>query len=88
MSDDNAAENSPRLQHPDVLVPPLRENTLGAVFVTRPLPVVYLTARTCACFQNRVEGDVARQDHMSTNHVTPSAPPTSHELASFVHPSH
>ena len=51
MSDDNVAENSPSLQLPDVLVPLLWEDTYGAVFVTWPLPRVYLTARTGACFK-------------------------------------
>ena len=73
----NAAEDSPSLQLPNVPIPTLRENNLGAVFVTWPLPLVYLTARTCACFQHGIdeadEGDVARQDHMSADHVTPSA---------------
>ena len=77
MSVDNAAENSPSLQLPDVLIPPLRENTLGAIFVTWPLSLATLTARTCACFQCRVdetdEGVVAPQDHMSAYHLTPSA---------------
>ena len=67
----------PSLQHPDVLVPPLRENTVGAVFVSWPLPLVNLSARTCACFQHGVdeagECDVAQQDHMSAHHLTPSA---------------
>ena len=38
MSVDNAAGKSPNLQLPDVLVPLLRENTVGAVFVRWPLP--------------------------------------------------
>ena len=60
-----------------MLVPLLRENTAGAVFVLWPLPLVYLTARTCANFQYAVdeasEGDVAPQDHMSAHHLTHSA---------------
>ena len=79
MNVDNAAESSPNLQLPDVLVPLLRENTAGAVFVLWPLPLVYLTARTCASFQYAVdeasEGDVAQQDHKSAHHLTPSAVP-------------
>ena len=70
-------QNSPSLQPPDVPAPPLQKNTLGAIFVTRPLSLVYLTDRTCACFQNRVdeadEDDVAQQDHTSAYHLTPSA---------------
>ena len=77
MNVDNAKENSPSRQLPDVLVPPLLENTVGAVFVSWPLPLVNLTARACACFQYGVdeadEGDVAQQDHMSAYHLTPSA---------------
>ena len=37
MNVDNAVGNSPNLRHPDVLVPPLRENTEGAVFLWWPL---------------------------------------------------
>ena len=41
------------------------------------LSLVYLTARTCPCFQYGIdeadEGDVAQQDHMSAHHLTPSA---------------
>ena len=77
MNVDNAAENSPSLQLPDVLVPSSRENSVGAVFVSWPLPPASLTARTCACFQCGVdeagEGDVALQDHVSAHHLAPSA---------------
>ena len=52
-------------------------NTLGAVFVTWPLPLTNLTARSCACFQYRVdeadESDVAQKDHMNAYHLTPTA---------------
>ena len=50
MNVDNVAENSPSLQPPDVLVPPLRENTVGAIFVWRPLPLVNFTPWAYACF--------------------------------------
>ena len=55
--------------HPDVLVPSLRENTVGAVFVGWPLPLVTFTAWACARFQYGVdeagEHAVAQHDHMS-----------------------
>ena len=77
MNVDNAAEKSPSLQPPDVLVPLLRENTVGAVFVSWPFPLVKLTAGVCACFPYGHDkaggGVVARQDHMSAHHLTPSA---------------
>ena len=77
LSVDNAAEDSPSFQLPNVPIPTLRENNLGAVFVTWPLPLVHLAARTCTCFQYGIdeadEGDVAQQDHTSAHHLTPPA---------------
>ena len=50
MNVDNAAENSPGLHPPDVLVPLLWENTVGATFVCWLLSLVNFTAGACACF--------------------------------------
>ena len=75
MSVDNAAEDSPSFQLPDVLVSPLQKNTPGAVSVSWQLSLVYLTARIKTCFQNGIdeadEGNVAKQEHMSAHHLTP-----------------
>ena len=73
----NAAEDSPNLRHLDVLVPPLRENTVGAVFMWRPLPLLNFTAWADARSQygddEAGEGVVAQEDHMSADHLTRSA---------------
>ena len=65
MSVDNAAEDSPSLQLPNVLVPPLREKHSG----------VQSPCRDSAQYgiDEADEGDVAQQDHMSAHNLTPSA---------------
>ena len=77
MSVDNAAEDSPSLQPPNMLAPPLRENTAGPVSMSSQLSLENLTAQTYTSFQYGIdeahEGDVAQQDHMSANNFTPSA---------------